>query len=71
MGAPQDDPTELAALAADTASVSLCVAEFDAASVTFAVSGYDPARAVIPVMTPLEFCRWIPDGRPPVARLQW
>jgi hypothetical protein len=48
------------------ASVAVCPEE----SVTFAVKGYDPVSAVIPVMTPLEACSWIPDGRAPVARLQ-
>jgi hypothetical protein len=49
------------------ASVAVCPEE----SVTFAVKGYDPGSAVIPVMTPLEACSWIPDGMAPAARLQW
>jgi hypothetical protein len=38
-------------------------------SVTFTVRGYDPVKGVIPVITPLEACNWIPDGNAPVARL--
>jgi hypothetical protein len=41
------------------------------ASVTFAVKGYDPVSEVIPVMTPLEACNWIPDGKAPVVKLHW
>jgi hypothetical protein len=49
------------------ASVALCPEE----SVTFAVKGYEPVSTVIPVMTPLKACSWIPDGKAPVARLHW
>ena len=49
------------------ASVALCPEE----SVTFAAKGYAPISAVIPVMTPLELCSCIPDGRAPVATFQW
>jgi hypothetical protein len=48
-------------------AVTLC----PEASVTFTERGYDPGTAVIPLMTPLETCNWIPDGRAPVARLHW
>jgi hypothetical protein len=47
------------------AAVALC----PEASVTCTEKGYDPETAVIPLMTPLESCNSIPNGRPPVTRL--
>src|ERR1039457_850035 len=55
----------------ETVSVKAVVALCPEASVTFAVKGYDPVSAVIPVMTPLEACNWIPDGKAPVVKLHW
>src|ERR1035437_1239071 len=51
----------------ETVRVKAIVAVCPEESVTFAVKGYDPVRAAVPVMTPLEACSWIPDGKAPVV----
>jgi hypothetical protein len=62
---PSNPLAELEETVRVKASEALCPEE----SVTFAVKGYEPASAVIPVMTPLEGCSRIPEGRAPVVRL--
>jgi hypothetical protein len=49
------------------AAVALC----PEASVTWTEKGYDPESAVLPAMTPLEVCSWIPDGKTPLTRFHW
>jgi hypothetical protein len=49
------------------AAVALC----PEASVTCTEKGYDPESAVLPAMTPLEVCSWIPDGKTPLTRFHW
>ena len=49
------------------AALALC----PEASVTCTEKGYDPESAVLPAMTPLEVCNWIPIGRRPLMRFQW
>jgi hypothetical protein len=59
--------TELEETVRDKASVALCPEE----SVTFAVKGNEPITVVIPEMTPLAACNWIPEGKDPVVKLHW
>ena len=55
----------------DTVRLDAAVALCPEASFTFAVKGNDPESAVVPAMTPVEACSWIPLGKAPVARLHW
>ena len=64
-------PSNPLAEAGETVRTKAAVALLPEASVTFAVKGNDPETAVVPAITPLEACSWIPDGSVPLMRLHW
>jgi hypothetical protein len=53
----------------ETGSVKACVELLPPESVTFAVKAKEPLREVIPLITPVEDCNWIPEGKDPAERL--
>jgi hypothetical protein len=61
------EPGKLGVTVRLKAAVALC----PEASLTWTESGYAPGAALVPLMTPLELCNWIPDGRTPLLRFQW